>query len=269
MDTKKLKVLLVELTNDCNMVCRHCPRRYMKRKVGYMSVDLFKEIIDISHPLTAEVNFSFFGEPLLHPYFKECMEYVCQFPLKVTLNTNMTLADDGIRALLCELGVDEVRVGIDGSNRRMYGIMRDGRYFRAVEENLWYWLARKHPPTRLVYTVAQINKDDQGAFVDKWRPLLGSRDHILVKSMLSYGGKMQDSEIIEHPCVEIQRKNLVVSWDGRVSPCHLDTDMELVIGKYTDLPELIQNFGIAEEKIRSCPGCQDGGISQIKIIRGN
>lgn len=267
MGRQVLRVILVELTNACNMVCHHCPRQYMKREIGYMPVDMFKEIVNISHRLTREFNFSFFGEPLLHPDFRECMEYVCGFPVAVTLNTNMVLADDEIRKLFCKLGVNHVRVGIDGSNAEVYGMMRNGEYFEVVESNLKSWLAKEHPPTRLVYTVTEINRTDQRPFLGKWTPLLGDRDHIMVKSMLSYGGKMQGPEIITHPCAEIGHRNLVVSWDRRVSPCHLDTDMELVIGDYTDLPELAQNFDIAEEKIRSCHGCQDGGVSLTKVVR--
>jgi len=74
----KLECVQIEITNCCNYKCANCPRsaELMTRPQGYMGMDLLKKIIDESFKVANFINFSFFGEPLLHPKFSEIMDYV-------------------------------------------------------------------------------------------------------------------------------------------------------------------------------------------------
>lgn len=56
--------ITVELTNQCNVSCTFCPRQSVDMKIGFMSMELYKKIIDEAsdHCL---LNWSYFsGENL-------------------------------------------------------------------------------------------------------------------------------------------------------------------------------------------------------------
>ena len=56
----------VENTNHCNASCVICPREKMTRPKGFMSIDLFRRIVDecTNHHIK-EMHLQGFGEPFL------------------------------------------------------------------------------------------------------------------------------------------------------------------------------------------------------------
>ena len=81
---------------------------------------------------------------------------------------------------------------------------------------------------------------------------------------------MKDPEIINHECNEMPRKNLVIAWDGKISPCHLDVEMDLVIGDANNnkLNEVYEN-NLIINKHSICNNCIDGGVSNKYSVKGN
>lgn len=68
--------ITVELTNRCNVSCTFCPRQSVDMKIGYMSMELYKKIVDeAAKHLPVKLVVFFRGESLLHPQFIECVEY--------------------------------------------------------------------------------------------------------------------------------------------------------------------------------------------------
>ena len=60
----------IELTNDCNSYCTYCPRKYMRYEIGYMSLKLYRRLIDeISTFHNRTLVLFRRGESLLHPEF--------------------------------------------------------------------------------------------------------------------------------------------------------------------------------------------------------
>ena len=55
-------------------------------------------------------------------------------------------------------------------------------------------------------------------------------DSILLKSVLTYGGKIKDSMITKNDCHVWENGVATIDWEGNVSPCNLDTNMDLIIG---------------------------------------
>ena len=81
-----------------------------------------------------------------------------------------------------------------------------------------------------MFTVNSDNLCQIEAYVRRWLPLLGEHDVILTKNVLTYGGKIHDDLVQAHPCNVWGLNMLLVDWTGRVSPCNLDTNMDLQIG---------------------------------------
>lgn len=69
---KFLTSVSIELTNDCNMKCEYCFAR--EREVGYMTFDLFKNIVN-QIPRFCRISLSFGGESGLHPDFDKMVKY--------------------------------------------------------------------------------------------------------------------------------------------------------------------------------------------------
>ena len=73
-----------------------------------MEYDLYKKLIDFASKHAALINFSFFGEPMLHPEFLRFMDYLKNRPstLSVVMNTNLTLATKEVFENLIEIKLD-------------------------------------------------------------------------------------------------------------------------------------------------------------------
>jgi len=80
------KKYIIELTNDCNLSCEMCPRQYLKMDIGYMSMDLWLNIIDTIPPNSTVLPF-WRGESTLHPKFESM--------IKCLDNQNIVLATNG------------------------------------------------------------------------------------------------------------------------------------------------------------------------------
>ena len=84
--------LEIELVSDCNLKCTYCPRHYVNELTGYMTLDLFKKIIDEIEPYPNTILVLHRrGESMLHPEFNEMLNYVAGKFKEVQMATNATL----------------------------------------------------------------------------------------------------------------------------------------------------------------------------------
>lgn len=305
METKPVSFVQIELTNYCNYRCGFCPQSLRRsprdkgtlynRERGFMPFDLFRRITAEAGKIAREINFSFFGEPMMHPRVLEFMGTLKdrEPELRVVMNTNLSLATKEIFEKLIEIKMDELRLSIDAASSRMYETVRPGGHcldldgktgqgdrFDVICKKAEYWFSiPAHVPTRHVFTVSSRNAKEMNAFADRWLPLLGDRDAILFKNVLSYGGKIADEMLVPHPCNVWDLKSLTVDWKGRVSPCNLDTNMDLTIGSITgsSLMELFQSEKMRqiralsiEKKILPCQNCIDANnwSRNIRLRKG-
>lgn len=244
----KINCVQIELTNHCNYNCINCPRSadQLTRAKGYMDYDLFKKVMDESFEVADFINFSFFGEPVLHPHFLKFMDYVLNRPkgFKVVMNSNMSLVTKDVFEKFIEVSISHLRVSVDAATNETYDVVRpssgcktlDGEFvgtnrLDVIDSKLRYWFNRKdHVATRHVFPVSSVNVHEAPLYVAKWYPLLSDRDEILIKNILTYGGKNTDSMIMKSSCNVWELGVVTIDWEGNVSPCNLDTDMDLIIG---------------------------------------
>lgn len=104
---------VIEFTNVCNLSCPMCPRQIFNRPMTHMAIDDYKEIIDRLEGVR-EISLIGYGEPLLHPNFKEAIQYAKNAGHKVSLVSNgYPLLDETKFLDLLRSGVDAVRFSID------------------------------------------------------------------------------------------------------------------------------------------------------------
>lgn len=295
---KLVETVFIELTNSCNCVCASCPQSVWRksdapgiaapfdRPKGFMPYDRFLQIVEQAWTITDVVNFSFFGEPMLHPEFERVLDYfkgMLGKHRKLVLFSNFTLATESVMHKLIEIGLTRLRVSLDAATSETFqriragsrvknldGSWHDGDRFAKTCEKVEHWFRMKgHAATRHEFVVSSRNAHEVEPFVRRWLPLLSKQDTILTKSILSYGGTMLNDPFLNRaPCRLWSKENyLVVDWRGLVSPCNLDTNMDLVIGdaNVDSLASIYHGRRRAEVRdgscartLKPCDTCLDG-----------
>jgi hypothetical protein len=253
---KKFRVSL-ELTNHCNFKCLICPHDkpdLFTRPLGFISDSIFQRAIDQCNRYADTVEFGFFGEQLLHPKYHHFLELLKNRNFKIAVNTNLSLCTYETFHTWKNIGVEDVRLSLDAScpetfNRCRPGVIYDLRgqipppdtRFRAINEKVAYWLALpNHGSTRLVFVKSSHNQNERELFINIWQERLKSKDHILFKQVVSYGGKIADSFVQPGQCSVWENNYFVIGYDGTTSPCNLDINLALRLGniQYKSMPEL-------------------------------
>jgi radical SAM protein with 4Fe4S-binding SPASM domain len=123
-----LRYLEFQITDACNLRCRHCyidstkPNELSPERIQ----ELLKEFADMQGLRVLITG----GEPLIHSHFHEINEMLPDFFLRKVLFTNGILLTQG---LLKSLKVDEIQVSIDGLERAHDIVRGSGTYKRSMD----------------------------------------------------------------------------------------------------------------------------------------
>jgi radical SAM protein with 4Fe4S-binding SPASM domain len=107
-----LRYILLNITNKCNLACRHC---YIgKSGAQEISLKTFETAVSQFEDMGGLKLMISGGEPLVHSRFFSLMEILPSYELRVVLLSNGTLIDEKTARKLAKY-VDEVQVSIDGT----------------------------------------------------------------------------------------------------------------------------------------------------------
>lgn len=114
----ELHYLFFELTDGCNLRCRHCGSRCEPGRRTVLDTRKVIETIDSAAAFEPRVHIVLTGgEPLLHPGIPEIVRSLGGLGVFWSVVTNATLLDEGTAALLRENGVYSVSVSLDGDEK--------------------------------------------------------------------------------------------------------------------------------------------------------
>ncbi len=118
------KVIFIEVTNRCNLLCETCPHTYFQRE-PLKSLSL-KEFISIAEqfPQMQRALLHGVGEPLLNRDLPEIIKYLKNRDVEVIINSNGTLLTEKWQRDLIESGLDQYRCSIDGATDETYARIR-------------------------------------------------------------------------------------------------------------------------------------------------
>ncbi len=123
-----LRYLLLNVTNKCNLACRHC---YVEQGNTHIELSMFKKAVSQFDDMGGLKLMISGGEPLLHPEFNDLMEILPSYELRAILLSNGTLIDKKIAKKLSKY-VHEVQISIDGI--RSHDLLRGkGSYEKAMQ----------------------------------------------------------------------------------------------------------------------------------------
>ena len=237
MEVKKITSLIIEPTNTCNLRCTFCfVTEGMTREGGFMEFDLFKKIIDDS-PDLEHLCMHNWGEPLLHKDIFKMIEYAKNKGVNyVVMNTNGTLLTDKMIDQIVDSKLDIIRFSIDGSAETFKRVR--GVELQNIEQNinkLKKVKEKRRPKLKMgvVFTVEEDTEGDAEDYITHWEKIV---DHVRLQPKLITSPR---TEVCPEPFGKDYGK-LVVLWDGRVIPCCVDYNANLMIGSVQN--DTIQNL---------------------------
>jgi MoaA/NifB/PqqE/SkfB family radical SAM enzyme len=143
------RVLFIEVTNRCNLLCETCPRTYLNREPPKtLSFDEFVYIGD-QFPQMRRAVLHGIGEPLLNRELPKMIRYLKERDIEVLFNSNGTLLTPEWQEDLVRCGLDEFRCSIDGAKPETYARIRGADLLHRIEVGL----------AGLVETMARLEAD--------------------------------------------------------------------------------------------------------------
>ena len=135
------RVVFVEVTNHCNLLCQTCPRTFVTYERPHtLGWDEFLRVVE-QFPDMQRAVLHGIGEPLLNRDLPRMIAHLKARAVTVLFNTNATLLDERWGRALIEAGLDELRVSVDGADARTYALIRGAPLFQRVVENLAAFVA--------------------------------------------------------------------------------------------------------------------------------
>jgi len=108
--------VVMNLTNRCNLLCKHCFQKACPDETDHMSRDQKLKIVEEMAELgVAAITFSG-GEPLMSDDFWDVVSRASELGIFCSIDTNGTLIDDTMSNKLIEFGIKYAQISIDSPN---------------------------------------------------------------------------------------------------------------------------------------------------------
>ncbi|MDO8648013.1 MAG: radical SAM protein [Candidatus Diapherotrites archaeon] len=137
MPQKLSAPLLVEfeLTNKCNLACKHCYANSGSKFAKELDLREVKEILNQINQAGVPLVCFTGGEPLLRPDFFDILSHAKRIGLVTIVTTNGTLITKEKARKFKELGTDYIRISLDGASIKTHDWLRGipGAYKRTVQ----------------------------------------------------------------------------------------------------------------------------------------
>jgi SynChlorMet cassette radical SAM/SPASM protein ScmF len=127
-----LTSLYMYIAGSCNLACRHCwiepDYQADNRKGKFIKLEYVKKAIKEAKPLGLRTVKLTGGEPMLHPKFKNIVDYIDSQEIGIVMETNGTLINDGMAKFLKQKKFfNFVSVSVDGAKSETHDKMRGVR----------------------------------------------------------------------------------------------------------------------------------------------
>ena len=130
------RVVFIEVTNRCNLLCETCPRTFFKREpLHSLTLDEFIAIAK-QFPQMQRALLHGIGEPLLNRELPQIIHYLKEREVEVIINSNGTLLSPSWQESLVYSGLDEYRCSIDGAREETYARIRGANLLPKLIEGL-------------------------------------------------------------------------------------------------------------------------------------
>ena len=125
----------LEPTFRCNLFCAMCPRFSSVDPHLDMSMETYARIVEGMH-LAHTVDFTGWGEPMLHPHIYDMVRMAKEKDCVTTMTSNGTVLNSRNAARIIEAGMNRLTVSVDGLKAETFEAVRPGASFEKVTDNL-------------------------------------------------------------------------------------------------------------------------------------
>ena len=132
-----LKFLFLEMTNMCNLQCRHCGSRCEKGKGVFLDTELIIKSLKEAAEDFKDRKYMVVvtgGEPLLHPGFDKIVNCINELNLPWGMTTNGILIDSKMAQHLKDLQIGSITLSLDGLKEEHDWLRQvDGSFDKTIE----------------------------------------------------------------------------------------------------------------------------------------
>lgn len=288
--------LTIEPTNICNLHCPVCETGagILQRDKGFMSFDVFKEILSKVGRQVNTLLLYYMGEPFLNKDIYKMIEHVVERGIYVSVCTNGEMIDT---EALAESNVSEVSFQIGGISQATHEIYRVGGNLQKVMDNVTKLVQLrkgKHPKIIIGYIVMRHNEhelehlselrdigvDDVQVInpcvrtIEQGRQYLPDDIKYWFYDRKAFGaGILKPRQTTNNRCWWLYYST-VITWDGLVVPCCRDAQVEYVMGnilndKFSDIwngtkyRQFRHTVATKQAKLKLCQLCSGYGIARL------
>ena len=227
-------VLNLEITNECNFACPHCPRDDLNigRDIGMMDTRMFDRIIYEIAGHVPVVKLIGLGEPALHPQLDALMHRLRLAGLRTLIYTNGTLFERFTPEDIFAWEVSQIVVSVDGLDERGFERLRVGGHYQNLLDNLETFQARRAarayggPPVEVRHVIMPGETPAMlAAFKRAWRGR--HADTVKFNLLVAPYGRPRGAVEQRPSCRDIRRE-MHVRVDGRVPLCGYEGHAEWI-----------------------------------------
>jgi radical SAM protein with 4Fe4S-binding SPASM domain len=234
----------IEPASICNYRCIMCyqiDKSFSNKSngyMGYMDLNLYKNIIDQIEGRVEAVTLASRGEPLLNKDFIKMLEYSSGKFLGFKINTNASLLSEKLsHAILSNLDVGTIVFSIDAADKALYEKIRVNGDFEKVMRNISMFKEIKekyYKTSKIVTRVSGVKLNDDQDIHEMEKIWLQYVDQTGFTNYTPWQSSYENSaNDITSPCTELWRRMFV--WqDGIVNPCDYDYKSTLSVGEATE-----------------------------------
>jgi len=259
------RLLMLEVTNSCNLRCKMCGNPQMTRSKGMMQKNLGIRIIHEAAQMgIKEVALYTTGEPLLYPHLEQLIAQAKKEELYCFITSNGLLLNDSSIEMLCKSQLDSFKFSIDGSNKQEYELIRRQGNFDTLLKNIKLLKEKRDQLKSQLKIICGMvllkeNQNHQLDFKKVFEPFC---DDILISKATNIGGKFDKNEPgekkLNHPIkpCRLLWDRIIVNYDGKITACCVDFNAELVYDDYnsSSLTKAWNNQKIQEWRNRHLSG---------------
>lgn len=233
--------ILLEPTSKCNMKCRMCPRQNLKRPIMDFDKDLYFKIVDELDKYGVEGIWMFhLGEPLLHPNWKEIVNYVCS-KKNVEIfwfSTNGVVFDEKCINFVLNSGITFLNYSLHGTNKITYNYVAPKEHYKNVRAHLDLFLKKKQELGRgPIVHIQMIDQEGTRDDINKFFETFYQTGEIISINTLEYvnlpnnkyGLQRQRPPVVKK-CTRITRGDCFIVSNGDVQPCDATYNSEILLG---------------------------------------
>ncbi len=267
----------IDPASACNLECPLCPTGMgiPTLSKGMMKFETFEHVLNQAAPYLYDLRLYKWGEPLYNKDVFRMIRLAKAKNVRVELSTNLNIFREGMAADLVESGLDEMVIGLDGTDQEAYAKYRVGGKIdrllanvKAIREErdrrgastprlVWQFLVMKqnqHQVDEARARMAEWGFDEIRVTwmrVNFYKELTVPLDQLLkedrewvptLTEYTKYDLEAMDSKIERGRCLQPWYR-LVIGWNGKTYPCcnMYDEDLNFGQSEGADLKGLLNN----------------------------